>query len=76
MSYDPERRKPLAFVDQPRDSTSDRLAEQPNQPPEPDAHDARQVVTPARPAPLLSGNRLLLLIAGMAFLVAIGVLTN
>jgi hypothetical protein len=76
MSYDPERRKPVAFVDRPADSASDRSPEQLNQLPEPDAYHARQVVTPARRAPLLSRNRLLLLIAGMAFLVAIGVLTN
>jgi hypothetical protein len=76
MSHDPERRKPTVFVNPPGDATSARVPEQPPELAEPDARHARQVVTPARSAPLLSSNGLLLLIAGLAFLVAIGVLTN
>jgi hypothetical protein len=76
MSHDPERRKPTGFVDPSGDSTSPRVPEQRIELAEPDARHARQVVTPARSAPLLSRNGLLLLIAGLAFLVAIGVLTN
>ena len=73
MSYDPERRKPAVFADRSGDSAFAPSAEQLNQLAETDAYHARQVVTPAR---ALSRNRLLLLIAGLAFLVAIGVLTN
>jgi hypothetical protein len=76
MSHDPARRKPTVFVDPSVDSTSARAPEEPTQLAEPDARPGRQVVTPARSAPLLSRNGLLLLIAGLAFLVAIGVLTN
>jgi hypothetical protein len=70
MSYDPKRRKAL-FADPPGDSPPEQL----NRLAETDARHARQVVTPARTA-LLTKNRLLLLIAGLAFLVAIGVVTN
>jgi hypothetical protein len=76
MPHDPERRKPTVFVDSSGDSTSARVPEQPPELAGPDARPARQVVTPVRSAPLLSRNGLLLLIAGLAFLVAIGVLTN
>jgi hypothetical protein len=76
MSHDPERRKPTVFVEPSGDSTCARVPEEPTQLAEPIARDARQVVTPARSAPLLSRNGLLLLIASLAFLVAIGVLTN
>jgi hypothetical protein len=74
MSYDPERRKAF-FADPPDASPLDRSPEQLNRLAETDARHARQVVTPARTA-LLTKNRLLLLIAGLAFLVAIGVVTN
>jgi hypothetical protein len=76
MSDDPERRNPAVFADPSGDCAFDRHAEQPDQLAETDARPARQVVTPARSAPLMSRNGLLLLIAGLAFLVAIGVLTN
>jgi hypothetical protein len=76
MSHDRERRNPTVFVDPSGDSTSARLPEQRTELAETDARHARQVVTPARSAPLLSRNGLLLLIAGLAFLVAVGVLTN
>jgi hypothetical protein len=52
------------------------LPEQPDQLADTDARHTRQVVTPPRSAPLMSRNGLLLLIAGLAFLVAIGVVTN
>jgi hypothetical protein len=76
MSHDPERWKPAVFAARPGDSGFDRSPEEPNQPAQSDARQGRQVVTPHRSAPLLSRNGLLLLIAGLAFLVAIGVLTN
>jgi hypothetical protein len=76
MSHDPERRNPTVFVDPSYDATSTRVPEQRTELAESDARHARQVVTPARSASLLSRNGLLLLIAGLAFLVAIGVLTN
>jgi hypothetical protein len=76
MSYDPERRKPAGFADRSADSAFARSPEQLNQRRATDAHHARQVVTPARSAARLSRNGLLLLIAGLAFLVAIGILTN
>ena len=76
MSYNPERRKPAVFADRSGNSAFARSAEQLECIAETDACHARQVVTPAREAPLLRRNRLLLLIAGLAFLVAIGILTN
>jgi hypothetical protein len=75
MSYDPERWKPAVFADRSGDSAFDRSPEKLHQPADIDPRPTRQVVTPTR-TPLLSRNRLLLLIAGMAFLVAIGILTN
>ena len=76
MSYGPERRKPAVFADRSGDSAFDRSPEQLNPRAATDPHYARQVVTPAHSGPRLSRNGLLLLIAGLAFLVAIGVLTN
>jgi hypothetical protein len=75
MSYDPERRKPAVFADRSGDPALDRSPEKLHQLADTNAPRTRQVVTPAR-TPLLSRNRLLLLIAGLAFLVAIGVVTN